>query len=79
MSPYAAFGSTVEWADSANPRTTTFSTRERPHVLWEGGLMTHLSSGVQSNVANCLDCSEPGRNRADDYAYTLVQPISTTP
>lgn len=76
MSPYHAFGSGVAWQGGG--RNTTFSTRERPHVLWEGGLMTHLSSGVQSGPSNCLDCTEPGRNLDVDYAYTLVQPIDTS-
>ena len=76
MSPYAAFGSRVEWT---NGHSTTFSTRERPHVLWQNGLMTHLVSGVEAGTANCLDCSERGRNRVgcDDYTYTLVAPIGT--
>ena len=64
------------WEDGAN---TTFSTRERPHVVIENGLITHLLSGVQTGPANCLDCSEVGRNRDDDYAYTFVQPIHTSP
>merc|ERR1712232_18410 len=65
MSPYAAFSSTVQWL---NGGTTTFSTRERPHVLWQNGLMTHLSSGVESGPPNCLDCSVRGRNHGvNDY------------
>lgn len=76
MSPYAAFSSKVEWQGGGS---STFSTRERPHVLWQNGLMTHLLSGVESGAANCLDCSERGRNRVDDYAYTFVQPINTKP
>ncbi len=76
MSPYAAFSSFVPWQSGGN---STFSTRERPHILWQSGLMTHLSSGVESGTANCLDCSERGRNRVDDYSYTLVQPIDVSP
>lgn len=76
MSPYGAFSEFVQWEDGGN---TTFSTRERPHVLIENGLITHLLSGVQTGPANCLDCSEVGRNRDDDYAYTFVQPIQTNP
>ena len=76
MSPYGAFSEYVEWQGGGN---TTFSTRERPHVLIENGLLTHLLSGVQTGPANCLDCSEVGRNRVDDYAYTFVQPIHSSP
>jgi len=75
MSPYAAFSMEVLWQGGGS---TTFSARERPHVLWQGGQMTHLSSGVESGPSNCLDCSVPGRNEVHDYAYTLVQPISTS-
>merc|ERR1712224_727544 len=77
MSPYTAFGSKVEWQGGGS---STFSTRERPHVLFQNGLLTHLSSGVESGTANCLDCTEMGRNRGgwDDYAYTMVQPVDVS-
>jgi len=59
-SPYAAFGSTVEYTDGS---VQSFARRERPHlILDDEGHPTHLISGVQ-----------PGGYLAD-YSYTLVQP-----
>jgi hypothetical protein len=61
-SPYAAWGSEVEYSDGAK---VSFARRERPHlILDDAGFPTHLVSGVQ-----------PG-GVTGDYSYTLVQPTA---
>ena len=71
-SPRAAFGATVNYTDGTSE---TFVRRERPHVLVENGVLTHLISGVQRQERGCPRLGAGGSGMGCDRTSTLVQPI----
>lgn len=80
ISEEVTFSGEVQYKKDASP--WIFGKRERPKLIFEDDVPTHLITGVlnlgcfKSEPAS-WNCSDGAQEDIDDYTWTLVQPIGS--